>query len=233
MNRMTIQLIHQLWEKVFTNSFPVSAMPDSLSEALLAAQEGEITLNPPVDIGHRFRGKVDYDRASCIGCKLCIKVCPANAIEFLPEEKKVQIHNDRCCFCGQCVEICPVKCLSMSDEFLISSYERKEQITTDSGKPLPTEGPSEEHLPLSMKKTVYRIDRERCIGCTICAKNCPVHCITGTVKQPHIIDEEQCMGCGKCAEVCPKNAIDIQEIDVSAPVTLPSEGEGSPRAEKA
>ncbi|NLK18825.1 MAG: 4Fe-4S binding protein [Synergistaceae bacterium] len=133
LNRMALLLLKQAREKFFTNPFPVKAMPDSLTDALKAAEEGEIELNPPVEINERFRGKLDYDRTTCIGCRLCIKVCPAHAIEFLPEDKKIQIHNDRCCFCAQCTEICPVKCLKMSPDFLISSYDRQAQITTDSG----------------------------------------------------------------------------------------------------
>lgn len=48
---------------------------------------------------------------------------------------------------------------------------------------------------------------EDCIGCTKCARNCPVSCISGTVKQRHIIDRDACIKCGNCAEVCPVNAV--------------------------
>ncbi len=133
-NRMIVQLMHQLWQRVFTNLFPVARMPDSMTEALNAAEKGWIELNPPVGVNEHFRGRLNYDRDACIGCRLCIRVCPANAIEFLPEEKKIQIHVDRCCFCAQCVEICPVKCLASSEDYLISSYDRKAQIVTDTGK---------------------------------------------------------------------------------------------------
>ena len=108
-NRMLFQLVRQLWQRLFTNLFPVARMPDSMTEALEAAEKGWIELNPPVGVNDHFRGRLNYDRSACIGCKLCIRVCPANAIEFLPEDKKIQVHVDRCCFCAQCVEICPVK----------------------------------------------------------------------------------------------------------------------------
>ena len=202
--RMLFQLLRQIRQKVFTNPFPVAQMPDSLTDALQAAEKGWIELNPPVGVNDRFRGRLNYDKSACIGCKLCIKVCPANATVFLPEEKKIQIHIDRCCFCAQCVEICPVKCLSMSGEFLISSYDRKAQIVTDTGKPEGGEAPA--------SKTVYRIDPEKCIGCTKCARSCPVSCISGKVKEKHVIDEAKCIGCGKCAEVCPKDAVDMVEV---------------------
>lgn len=48
----------------------------------------------------------------------------------------------------------------------------------------------------------YEIDAEKCVGCTLCAKNCPVDCISGERKQPHEIDQKKCIKCGRCFEVC-------------------------------
>ena len=135
LNRMMIELFRRVHRKPFTNPFPVKHLPENLSEALEAAGRGEITLNPPVPVPEHFRGRIAYHRKACIGCKLCIKVCPANAIEYLPEEKKVAIHVDRCCFCEQCTEICPVSCLHMTEGSLNSSYERREEVVRDSGSP--------------------------------------------------------------------------------------------------
>ena len=53
----------------------------------------------------------------------------------------------------------------------------------------------------------YKVDPDKCIGCTICARNCPVKAISGTVKQPHVIDPKKCIKCGVCASKCPKGAI--------------------------
>ncbi|MDE7406587.1 MAG: 4Fe-4S binding protein [Clostridiales bacterium] len=53
----------------------------------------------------------------------------------------------------------------------------------------------------------YKVDPEKCIGCTICARNCPVKAISGTVKQTHTIDPKKCIKCGVCASKCPKGAI--------------------------
>ncbi|HDQ15206.1 MAG TPA: NADH-quinone oxidoreductase subunit NuoF, partial [Sediminispirochaeta sp.] len=55
----------------------------------------------------------------------------------------------------------------------------------------------------------YRIDPEKCTGCTLCAKNCPVDVISGSLKEVHEIDEEKCIKCGMCYNVCNFDAVRI------------------------
>jgi len=55
----------------------------------------------------------------------------------------------------------------------------------------------------------YIINAENCIGCTLCARNCPVDAIAGERKQAHVIDQEKCIKCGACMEKCKFNAIFI------------------------
>jgi NADH-quinone oxidoreductase subunit F/NADP-reducing hydrogenase subunit HndC len=49
-----------------------------------------------------------------------------------------------------------------------------------------------------------------CIGCTKCAKNCPVECISGEPKKQHTIDKDVCIRCGICYDVCPVDAVKIK-----------------------
>ncbi len=55
----------------------------------------------------------------------------------------------------------------------------------------------------------YIIHAENCIGCTLCARNCPVDAIAGEKRQAHVIDQEKCIKCGACMEKCKFNAIFI------------------------
>lgn len=48
---------------------------------------------------------------------------------------------------------------------------------------------------------------DKCIGCTKCARQCPVQCISGKVKTLHVIDQDKCIKCGACQTSCPVNAI--------------------------
>ena len=67
----------------------------------------------------------------------------------------------------------------------------------------------EKRCPAGVCKSLlqYRIDPDKCKGCTACARKCPVSCISGTVKQPHVIDQSKCIKCGTCMETCKFGAI--------------------------
>ena len=69
---------------------------------------------------------------------------------------------------------------------------------------------TEKRCPAGVCKalTNYYIDPEKCRGCTLCARNCPVGAISGSVKQPHVIDTQKCIKCGACMEKCKFGAID-------------------------
>ena len=78
-----------------------------------------------------FRGKLIWDPEKCTGCQLCVKDCPANAIEILMVDKVnkkfvMRYNVDRCTFCAQCVINCRFNCIQMSeDQWELASTTRE------------------------------------------------------------------------------------------------------------
>ncbi|AIF68674.1 hydrogenase [Palaeococcus pacificus DY20341] len=162
----------------------------------------------PVPTPEGFRGKLLYDKDKCIGCRLCITVCPAGVFEYVPEIKKVTLWLGRCVFCQQCVDVCPVNALEMSDEFLLATYDKYD----DNLRWLKNEEIEkmiEEQKSKKVKK--YRIIEDKCKGCTLCARKCPQDAISGSPGKIHKIDPKKCVGCGLCATVCRFGAIEEYE----------------------
>ena len=67
----------------------------------------------------------------------------------------------------------------------------------------------EKRCPAGVCKALlsYNIDRDKCRGCTLCARTCPAGAIMGSVKNPHVIDQTKCIKCGACMEKCKFGAI--------------------------
>jgi len=119
----------------------------------------------------------------CLGFGTCASVCPFDAIHVVNGIAKVD--KEKCKACGKCIAVCPKKLIDLIP------YSAKEVVAcknTDKG-------------PVVMKAC-----QVGCIGCGICAKNCPSEAVT-VDNFLASIDQEKCTGCGVCREKCPKKAI--------------------------
>nr|YP_010881397.1 FrxB [Moerckia flotoviana]WIA67350.1 FrxB [Moerckia flotoviana] len=81
----------------------------------------------------RFRGRIHFEFDKCIACEVCVRVCPINLpvvdwkLKRTIKKKQLKSYSidfGTCIFCGNCVEYCPTNCLSMTEEYELSTYDR-------------------------------------------------------------------------------------------------------------
>ena len=119
----------------------------------------------------------------CTGFGSCKKVCPFDAIDIV--DGVAVVDSEKCKACGKCVAECPRKLIEL--------------VPVDSVC----------HVTCSSKDKgveVKKVCQAGCIGCMLCAKNCPSDAITVENNLAHI-DQTKCTHCGICKEKCPVKII--------------------------
>ncbi len=75
-----------------------------------------------------FRGKMAFDSDKCIGCKICVRDCPAAAVTITKVGEKLfeaEFRLDFCIYCEQCAESCPKDAIQATKEFELAALDRK------------------------------------------------------------------------------------------------------------
>ncbi|HPJ30147.1 MAG TPA: 4Fe-4S binding protein [Methanothrix sp.] len=149
---------------------------------------------------------LDYDYKKCVGCGICVDLCPTKALSLGPvveiatglDAPPVLIDLDKCVFCGMCAAFCPVDALRMTRDG--KDYRELEEYPRLLSRAEPN---------------------ERCLPCALCEPVCPTEAITvvfyptrdvlgplreeerGEGKGKIEVDPEKCNLCGRCARFCP------------------------------
>ncbi len=84
---------------------------------------------PPVE---GMRAMVTWRIERCIGCTLCVQVCPTTAVQLLGRGATAEIiyHLDRCLFCGECVDVCPTHAIEVTVEYELAFFDRPAMTQT-------------------------------------------------------------------------------------------------------
>ncbi len=121
------RIMQQFFGRRSTNVFPVKYAPESVIDALAGGD-----IHPPISMPEGYRGKLSYDFDKCIGCGMCLKVCPAKALEDYPimdteknrPSKRIVFYRGKCTYCEECVKVCPVGAIKLNPDFMMANYEK-------------------------------------------------------------------------------------------------------------
>lgn len=106
-----------------------------------------------------FRGMLTWNPEACTGCGLCVKDCPADAIELITIDKAarrfvLRFHVDRCTFCGQCAYNCRFECIKLENMGWELAELNRDGFTVYFGRPEDVEEFSSANLPEPVARQV-------------------------------------------------------------------------------
>lgn len=155
-----------------------------------------------------YRGRPGLVMERCIGCGICMRICPTGCIELVEIEdkdrgkmSKPKVDLGRCMMCGYCAEYCPKSAMIVTPEYELAARTRHELVYDPyklqfEGRP-GLEIHIVEVLPSELKGAIA----ERGLG--IVGKDRPE------------VDDKKCIGCARCAKICPAEAVEMVQVGVN------------------
>ena len=170
----------------------------------------------PREWEERTRGAVSINVDGCVLCGACARACPTNAIEVDRKGSTWQIERMACIQCRGCVDNCPPKCLEMDQKYtepggekIVDKFDippRKKAAKKDAPK---KDAPAAEAAAADDGDGPLTCNKETCVYCGLCAKECPVDALNVQRKPEKIweVNEDECIKCGACIDKCLKDSL--------------------------
>ncbi len=118
----------------------IGAMLGDISRSLFKRPVTELYPFTRKPTPERLRGKLLFAPDKCTGCKICVRDCPANALELIVVDKAtkrfvLRFHTDRCTYCAQCVFSCNFDAIALSHQEWELAALSKDAFSVPCGRP--------------------------------------------------------------------------------------------------
>lgn len=185
----------------------------TLKETLRAAIRPNTVLYPweKLVLPDNYRGRPGLVLERCIGCGICLRICPTGCIELVEIEdkergkmRKPQVNIGRCMMCGYCAEYCPKNAMIVTPEYELAAPTRQDLVYDPFELQHELKPGYEVHIvevtPSEMMRGAPPTERE---GRKEEGKDKPE------------LDDKKCIGCSRCARICPASAVEMIQTGVN------------------
>lgn len=188
----------------------------------------------PREWQERTRGAIDIDKDACILCGICSRKCPTKAITVDRKAGFWEIQRMQCIQCGECVAECPKDCLIMNPKYTEPDAEKiVDTVEVEVKKAAPKkEAKADDKAAAKAGDDDLTCNKETCIFCGLCVKECPVDAIKVDRKEKTWeVDLDACAKCGACIDKCPKDSLSFGEQAAPKAEDKPEEPAAAPASD--